>query len=221
MIRRLGPLLGLALAVLAGAAAAAPLDLLVEERAREEYGATLPEAGGFSITLSTAPVEEAMLITAYWMDTATGQFVANVVTEAGVQHRIAGYAIYTVPVPVPLRRMMPGEVITESDLGAVEMPAARVGSFAIAEASKLVGKEVRSMLAQGRPIMAQSVQEPLVIARGQEVAIRYDDGRLQLTAPGRALRDAHAGQEIKVVNLSSNSTVIGTAAGDGSVEVRR
>ncbi|ETX16319.1 flagellar basal-body P-ring formation protein FlgA [Roseivivax halodurans JCM 10272] len=217
MIRRLALVLILA----AGSATAAPLDILVEEQAREEFGATLPEQGTFNVTLSTAPVEEAMVVSAYWMDPATGQFVANVLTEAGVQHRIAGFAIYTVPVPVPARRLMSGEVISESDLGSIDMPLSRIGSFAIADAAGLIGMEVKSLLAQGRPIMAQSVQQPLVIARGQEVSIRYDDGRLALTAPGRALRDAHKGQEIKVVNLSSNATVTGTASGDGTVEVRR
>ncbi len=42
---------------------------------------------------------------------------------------------------------------------------------------------------------------------------------LALRSPGRALSDAHEGQEIRIVNLISNKTVIGIATGDGTVEI--
>lgn len=205
--------------LVAQAAAGAPVELLVEERARDSLGAEMPASGEVRVTVSSKPVAEAMLISAYWMDQATGQFIANVVTEEGATHRIGGYALVIQPVPVPLRRLMPGEVITDGDIGTVDMPVARLGSFTISDADKLVGKEVRSLLAKGRPVMVQAVQEPLVIARGEEVSIIYRDGPLQLSAPGRALRDAHAGQDIKVVNLASNSTLAGIAVAHGRVEV--
>ena len=81
--------------------------------------------------------------------------------------------------------------------------------------------QVRRMLAQGRPVMRQSVMEPLVIGRGDKVNILYDDGRLVVTAPGRALTDAHRGQDVRIVNLVSNNALTAVAREEGLVEVIR
>ncbi|MHA6345239.1 flagellar basal body P-ring formation chaperone FlgA [Roseivivax sp. CAU 1761] len=221
--RRIAPALRLAAALSAAAAGAAaePVTQLVEDKAREDFGARFPDRGEIRVALTHAPVEDAMLLSAFWIDEETGQFIANALTETGETHRLTGYAVVRVPVAVPVRQMMPGEIVQEADLQIVDLPQGRLGSFTVPDAEKLVGMEVRSLLAKGRPVMAQAIQEPLVISRGQAVTIRYDDGRLALTAPGRALRDAHAGQEVKVVNVVSNQTVIGRAAADGTIEVTR
>jgi flagella basal body P-ring formation protein FlgA len=218
-MRRL--LLSCALALLPGLAGAEALDVLIEERARAEFGPTLPDGGEFQITAKAGGLEEAVMLSAFWMDKATGQFVANAVTEGGDLHRITGLALLTVPVPVPVRRLLPEEIITEADLRVLRLPHGRVGSFAVTRPEDLVGMQVRSLLAQGRPVMAQAVQPPRIIDRGDKVAIRYSDGLLELTAPGRALTDAHRGQEVKIVNLVSNTPVVGIATAEGLVEVSR
>ena len=53
------------------------------------------------------------------------------------------------------------------------------------------------------------------------VSIRYSDGRLALTAPGRAMEDAHREQELSIVNLVSNNLVTGIARAEGVVEIIR
>lgn len=209
------------LAVAASAVAAEAVAVLVEERTREALGPRFPDEGEVRVTFTHAGVEDAMVLSAYWMDEETGQFIANAVDDDGTIHRLTGYAVVRVPVAVPVRRLMPGDIVTADDLQVIELPQGRLGSFAVPQAERLVGMEVRSMLAQGRPVMAQSIQKPLVVARGQSVTIRFDDGQLALSAPGRALRDAHEGQEVKVVNVVSNQTVIGVAGADGSVTVTR
>ncbi|WP_212522756.1 flagellar basal body P-ring formation chaperone FlgA [Actibacterium sp. MT2.3-13A] len=211
----------LVLALLPGLAGAEALDVLIEEKARAEFGATLPDTGEFEITLKAGGLEEAVMLSAFWMDRATGQFVANAVTGEGELRRVTGLALLTVPVPVPVRRLMPEEIIAEADLRVLRLPHGRVGSFAVTRVEDLVGMQVRSLLAQGRPVMAQSVQAPRIIDRGDKVAIRYTDGLLELTAPGRALADAHRGQEVKIVNLVSNASVVGIATAEGVVEVTR
>ena len=210
--------LTLLLALLSGAALAVPVEELVTEKARDSFGPEMPENADFSITLQ-AGEREALMLSAFWMDRATGQFLANAVTEDGRVSRLQGLAILSVKVPVPLRRLLPGEILKDSDLQVVEMPFARVGAYALTDPARLVGKEVRRVLVRGRPVLAASVMEPLVIQRGDKVAIRFDDGRLSLSAPGRALDDAHRGQQVRIVNLVSNALVTGTAAAEGLVEV--
>jgi flagella basal body P-ring formation protein FlgA len=69
--------------------------------------------------------------------------------------------------------------------------------------------------------MTQSVSKPIIIDRGDRISIRYDDGLLALSAPGKALGDAHEGQEIRVVNLASNTSLTGVAVEKGIVEIIR
>lgn len=194
------------------------LSVLVEEKARETFGPTLPDTGEFEITFQ-GEIDEAVMLAGFWMDMGTGQFVTDAVLPDGQTRRIAGLALVTVPVPVPVRNVMPDEILTEADLKVVRLPHGRVGAFAVTDTEDLVGMQVRRVLTQGRPIMTQSVIEPLVIDRGDLVSIRFRDGPLELSAPGRALADAHRGQPVKIVNLVSNASVVGIATEKGLVEV--
>lgn len=202
-------------------AAAVPLTELIDDKARESAGATMPDHGRFDIVIHAGAPDDAVLISAWWIDPGTGRFIANAVTDAGDLRRISGLATLILPAPVPLRRLMPGDIITESDLGTVDLPAARVGAFTITNIEDLIGQQVRSLLPEGRPIMVQAVMQPLVIGRGDLVTIHYSDGALALSAPGRALADAHHGQDVRIVNLVSNAIVAGIASADGTVRVNR
>ncbi|MGR3452385.1 flagellar basal body P-ring formation chaperone FlgA [Pseudooceanicola sp.] len=217
----LRPALLLIALLLPGLLSAATPEVLVEERARELWGPQLPEGANVRVRLSDRSLPEAVMLSAFWMDRDTGRFLANAVTDDGRTTRIEGLALATLDVPVPARRLMPGEIIGESDLQTVELPVRRVGSYTLTAPEDLIGMEVRRMLAQGHQVMAQSVISPLVIDRGEKVTIQYDDGRLVLNAPGRAMNDAHEGQEITVVNLVSNKTLRAVARGAGLVEVIR
>lgn len=211
----------LALCLCANLAGADPLGVLIDEKARESIGPAMPSRGRFDISVHPGAPDKAVLISAWWRDPATGRFIANVVTENGDVRRIGGLATLIVSVPVPVRRLMPGDIIGPTDIGEIDLPAARLGAFAILEPSELVGMQVRSLLTEGRPVMVQSVMPPVVVGRGDLVTIRYLDGPLELSAPGRALGDAHRGQEVRIVNLVSNATVAGIASADGIVEVTR
>ena len=212
--------LALCAALLAPAALAAPLPDLVEERARVEYADALPEEGRFDVSLE-GDLQEAAMLAEFWMDPGTGQFLANAVTDAGEVRRISGRAIVTVAVPVPTRKLLPGAVLSEADLRFEDMPMGRVAGYSVLDPADLIGKEVRRVLTPGRPVQAQSVREPLVVARGGRVEIRLSDGALGLKAPGRALEDAHRGQEVRIVNLVSNTSLTAIATAPGVVEVMR
>jgi flagella basal body P-ring formation protein FlgA len=103
----------------------------------------------------------------------------------------------------------------------ISLPMGRLNDFSVTNPEDLVGQQVRRMLPEGRPVMVQSVMAPLVIDRGERVRIRFDDGAIVLTAPGRALNDAASGDTVRVVNLVSNLSLVGTAQADGTVEVTR
>ena len=194
------------------------VDILVEERLQFEFGDAMPDEAKLRVSF-TPETGDAVMIHAFWFDRKTGQFVADLLLETGELRRVAGLALITVAAPVPVRQMMPGEIVGERDIALVDFPVNRIGTFAVTEADRLIGQEVRRMLNPGRLVMVQSVQPPRVITRGERVKIILTSSGLSLSATGRALADAAKGEPVKVVNLASNRSVVGIAAADGIVEI--
>lgn len=209
------------LIMIAAPAGASPVKVtdLIEERAFAELGHVLPDNSRIAVRMAEGMISEGTFVQEFWMDAETGQFIANVVSEYGETHRVWGLAITTIEVPVPARRLFPDEIVQPTDVSIVEMPLQRLGTFAIQDADSLIGKQVRRMLVAGRPVPRQSVVPPRVITRGEKVKIILRHGGLSLTATGRAMADAHAGQPVRVVNLSSNKAINAIATGTGIVEV--
>ncbi|MHA6327045.1 flagellar basal body P-ring formation chaperone FlgA [Roseivivax sp. CAU 1753] len=203
------------------AGAAEPISALVEERARGHYGNTVPPDAQITVMTTAGTLNEAIGLSAFWIDPKSGKFLANAVSTTGIEHRISGYAVITMKVAVPIRKLFPGEILAKTDLKVIDVPHIRVTSFAVTDLDRLVGKEVKSLLSPGRQIMIQAIREPLAIRRGDNVSIHFVGNRLELSAPGRALGDAHDGEELKVVNTLSNKTVLGVARPNGRVEIVR
>ncbi|TDK50216.1 flagellar basal body P-ring formation chaperone FlgA [Antarcticimicrobium luteum] len=199
-------------------AAAAQISALVAERATQEVGPGMPDKGFFNVRMAEGLPDQGDFIREFWIDRDTGQFIANVITDLGEVRRVWGVATLTQPVPVPVRRIMPDEIVQPEDIEMVDMPWARVNAYAVTENAALVGMQVRRMLSPGRPVQLQSVQPPIIVSRGERVTIQLNYGGLELSAEGKAISDAHLGQEVRVVNLSSNKTIVGIARADGLVE---
>lgn len=196
------------------------IETLVEEQFLVEWSGALPDGATLRITYSPI-VQDTVALNAFWADPSTGQFVADAFRQDGSLARVSGFAMVMVQVPVPVRQIQPGEILGASDLKTVEIPARRINTFAVTDNDALVGQEVRRLLNAGHPIMAQSIMAPRLVERGEHIRIVFKDGGLNLTATGRALSDAAKGDEVKVVNLSSNQSVVGIATADGTVEVSR
>ncbi len=215
------PALCAAALIAASPAIAAPTARLAEDRVLREFGAELPEGAQIEIALRSDVPDVADFIADFRMDRHTGRFLGLFVAADGTTFRGMGVATISVSVAVPARKLMPGEVIALSDLETVSVPLADMGAFAIGAADALVGKEVRRVLRKGRPVMQQSVATPFAVERGDQVTILLSDGGLQLSAPGRALADAHVDEPVRVVNLSSSKTISALVTGEGRVEVSR
>lgn len=198
-----------------------PVTELVEERTMAELGATIPVNGRMDIQMAEGMISSGRFIQEFWVDHKTGQFIANVMTDANIPQRVWGVVIINLSVPVPNQRLQPDQIVSRSDITIVDMPMQRLGSFAISDVDELVGQQVRRMLVPGRPVPRQSVMPPRIITRGEDVKIQLNYGGLRLTAKGKAMADAHAGEEIRVVNLSSNKAISAIATGAGIVEVVR
>jgi flagella basal body P-ring formation protein FlgA len=195
---------------------------LIEEGLVTEMGAQMPAVGTFDLTIQGANQDRSYVVLSFfWYDPAKGQYVARGIDEeTGAEVSFQGFAILNVPVPVPTRRISPGEIITAADLQTIDVPYARVATYAEFDAEAIDGMVAVRMLATGRPIMKASIRLPVVVARGATVEVKYKKGPLSLTAPGKAMSDAAIGEEVRVVNLISNKSITAVAVGKGEVEVK-
>lgn len=86
-------------------------------------------------------------------------------------------------------------------------------------ADEVIGQEARVALYAGRPIRLGDIGPPAVVERNQIVPLIFDHGGLRISTEGRSLSRAGAGEWVRVMNLTSRSTVSGRVAADGRVYV--
>lgn len=114
-----------------------------------------------------------------------------------------------------LRPLRAGEALGPDDLSFAE------GTIddGFDDPRDLIGLEARVNLYPGRPIRQREVGLPTVIQRNAVVPLHFRRGGLTITLDGRALGRAGEGESIRVMNLSSRSTVTGVATASGAVIV--
>lgn len=116
---------------------------------------------------------------------------------------------------VAARTIRAQTTITPEDLTSI---AAMVPGAIIAK-SEAVGLEARVVLYSGRPIMAGDIGPAAIIERNQVINVIYQASGLKISAAARALGRAGPGDLLRVMNLTSKSTVSGIVAPDGTVYV--
>ncbi len=93
-----------------------------------------------------------------------------------------------------------------------------VGSLTRIE--EAVGQETRVILYAGRPIRPQDIGPVTIIERNQIVPLVFRRGSLRIITDARSLGRGGVGDFLRVMNLTSRSTVSGIIGADGSVTVR-
>lgn len=103
------------------------------------------------------------------------------------------------------RSVARGEILAREDFTRQSIaPAAARTALRAGDAA---GKEARRALPAGAPLRASDIGPPTLIRRGDAITLLFRDGRLTITAPGRALSEGGAGAPIRIVNLVSDRTL--------------
>lgn len=90
---------------------------------------------------------------------------------------------------------------------------------AMADLEAAIGMEARVNLYPGRPIRPGDLREPAVINRNEIITLQYNANGLLIVTEGRALDRAGIGERLRVLNLSSRTTVTATVTGAGLATV--
>ena len=87
------------------------------------------------------------------------------------------------------------------------------------EIAQIAGFEARRILYAGRPVSPRDVGPPALVERNQIVLLGFRVGGLKITTDGRAMARGGEGDRVRVINLSSRTTVSGTIDANGTVWV--
>lgn len=119
-------------------------------------------------------------------------------------------------VVLPARTLRAGTQVSAADVVLLADPAP---PGAASHLDDVIGQEARVTLYAGRPIPLASLSPPALVERNGLVSLVFLRGGLEIRTDGRALGRGAEGEEIRVMNLSSRSTVTGIVAGPGLVRV--
>lgn len=120
---------------------------------------------------------------------------------------------------VPLEVIYPGQEINLALLEEVPVTNPNVRSDYISSMTELENSVARRTLLPGRVIPISAVREAYAVERGTSVKLVFAKDGLVITAAGTPLENAAIGDFIKVRNVESGVTVVGTVMADGSVQV--
>ena len=86
----------------------------------------------------------------------------------------------------------------------------------LSDPAEAIGLEARVALYAGRPIMPGDLGAPAIVERNQIITLHFQRGGLMISTEGRALGRAGPGDLVRVMNVSSRSTVTARIGADGA-----
>lgn len=89
------------------------------------------------------------------------------------------------------------------------------------DAGSAIGRETRVVLYAGRSIRPEDLGPVTIIDRNQVISLVFQSNGLTIQAEGRALGRGGVGDTLRVMNMSSRTTVTGQISETGQVLVSR
>ena len=123
-------------------------------------------------------------------------------------------AIYKTSRPLPR-----GHIIRDHDIISADYNLSRLNYGYFTEKEQLVGKQTRRRLKQNHVITPNQVTEPLIVKRGEKVALIAKSDSYSIRMKGEALMNGAQGDRIRVKNVSSKRIVEGVVTQNGEVTI--
>ncbi len=105
------------------------------------------------------------------------------------------------------RPMKQNEMLTEADLEVHKMNLTDAVDRFATRLDQVENRRVLRSLGVHQPLELKDLDKPLVLKRGDQVKIVYEEPGLSVTASGKADADGGVGDTLAVTNVSSNKTV--------------
>ena len=122
---------------------------------------------------------------------------------------------------VPAEIIRKGDIITRDKLKQISVRSSRVKPVFVTDAEKLVGKEAKKTLKEGKLVSAKDIGAKVLIKKGDVVTVIYKTDRMQITAKAEALEDGAEGDKIELLNTKSQKALYGEVLNADTVEVEQ
>jgi flagella basal body P-ring formation protein FlgA len=118
---------------------------------------------------------------------------------------------------VPVRDILRGEVLGETDLTFADVTGTALAPTTVTKFETLTGMQTRRVLRAGEALRAEDVRRPVVVTKGQSVTMTFRLPGIELSAMGRAMSEGGIGDTVTVQNPASFRMVIATIIAPGTV----
>jgi flagella basal body P-ring formation protein FlgA len=130
----------------------------------------------------------------------------------GVTVRVSGSYV------AAARTIAAGQTVAQADVALVEGDLTQLPGPVVTDVAEVIGKTVSAALAPGQVLRPDTLRVSPAILHGQTVKLVSQGAGFRVSADGKALTNAAAGQ-LAQVRTASGQTVTGIARTDGTVEV--
>ncbi len=158
-----------------------------------------------------------------YFDDRSGSFNATLVIPGdNGSHReatVTGRLIEMASVPVLGSPVSRGDLITRHDIHWIRIPARKVTRNVVASSQDIVGMTARRPLRADALIRPGDIEPPVLVKKGAMVTMVVATKAMTLTATGRALQKGSKGDLIRLVNISTHTTVEGVVVSTNRVAV--
>lgn len=162
-------------------------------------------------------------ITKLTIDEANGVFQASISApskENAIRNsHISGKIYRVINIPVLRDTIRHGTVISKNDIDYITVREHQIGQGTIVSSQSLIGMTPRRVAFSGRALLANEIEAPIIVDRGDSVTLILKNNAMTLTASGRSLEDGAKGDLVRVVNSSSSRTIQGFVTGDQEVTI--
>ncbi len=122
-----------------------------------------------------------------------------------------------VEMPVAARALARGAVVSIEDINWLDIVAGQA-DVSIADASNIVGLELKRSRAAGEPFRSNDLGPPTLVRRGQAVTLLVSGGGFQLATSGKSLQDGARNAVVRVQS-SSNRILEGRVVDATTVQI--
>ena len=122
------------------------------------------------------------------------------------------------PYVAATRTVAAGHTLTQGDVTLVQGDLTQLAPSVVTDLSQAIGTVTNAPLAPGQALRADALRVVPAVVQGQTVRLVSRGPGFQVSAEGKALVNAAAGQ-LAQARTASGQTVSGVARPDGSIEI--
>ena len=181
------------------------------------------ELPGFTTPMVPLDATPSLDITQLEYDAGTGRFTAllSIAAEGAppTQLRLSGRVQEMIELPVPRRRMLPGDIVGAADLQWTRLRAANARGEVVRTTAEAIGQALRHPVQPGQPLLLADLGRPVLVQKGTPMLLALDGPGIQLTATGVATEPAGLGERVRVLNPASRVIIEAEVTGPGKGRV--